>query len=290
MDVSIRLADEADLVAADRMFCAAYERTASVLAHLRLHRQIEPAMFWVAEDDGRIVGTAGGIDYGAIAYVGMMAVDPAWQRRGIARRLLAEVLRAIDARGCQTVLLDATEKGAPLYATFGFVDDGTARVFEYEAQGAEARGRHSAAAEIEKNDVRHGVPDLREMVGFDQRAFGACREKLLAALVEQHRPRCLTAHSSDGELAGYLFARDPILGPWAARDTQIAEALLSEALALEFASRPQVMVPPSNNAAAELLLRHGFAERRSLRHMRRGVATRAGRPGWMYGQSSFAHG
>jgi predicted N-acetyltransferase YhbS len=139
MDVSIRLAEESDLVAADRMFCAAFERPGSVLAHLRLHLAVEPAMFWVADERGRIVGTAGAVDYGAIAYVGLMAVEPARQRRGIARRLLAEVLRAIDARGCAVARLDATDQGAPLYEEFGFVDDGTARVFECEAGGVGER-------------------------------------------------------------------------------------------------------------------------------------------------------
>jgi hypothetical protein len=69
-----------------------------------------------------------------------------------------------------------------------------------------------------------------------------------------------------------------------------ARALLGAALKLDFAKVPQVMVPRLNDAAADLLARHGFGERRSLRHMRRGVATPAGRPGWLFGQSSFAHG
>jgi Acetyltransferase (GNAT) domain len=213
-----------------------------------------------------------------------MAVDPARQRRGIAGKLLAEVLAAVDARGCQVARLDATDAGAPLYEKFGFVDDGIARVFE--------RDERTARPARDVSNVR-ASPDLREIVAFDERAFGASREKLLARLWSEYRERCVIARDSAGELVGYLFARDPVLGPWVAKGAEAAEAaeaLLGAALQLDFTNKPQVMVPRSHDPAAELLAGRGFREQRTLRHMRRGDAGIVGRPEWLFGQSSFAHG
>lgn len=282
MDVLIRTAEESDLAEADRVFCAAFERPGGFLPHLRLHRTIEPEMFWVATDEGRVVATAGAVVYGQIAYVGLMAVNPSRQRRGIARELLATVLAAIEARGCRIARLDATDKGAPLYAAFGFVDDGTALAFERDASAPAA----AVAPEIEVAPAA----ELDEIVALDAAAFGDSREKLLAALWSEYRTRCLTARAPGGELAGYLFARDPVLGPWVAKQPAAADALVARALSLSFAKKPQVMVPRSNVAAAELLGDRGFVERRTLRHMRRGPTMAAEKPNWLYGQSSFAHG
>src|SRR5690606_9441777 len=128
-----------------------------------------------------------------------------------------------------------------------------------------------------------------EIVAFDADRFGANRRKLLAALWRDHAPRTLVARHG-GKLCGYLFARDPVLGPWVADDASIAERLLQSGLGFPFANAPQVMVPRSNLACIRLLAQRGFVERRTLRHMRRGGAGPAGRAAGLFGQSSFAHG
>jgi predicted N-acetyltransferase YhbS len=280
--LTIRVLAEADLAEADRVLMAAFERPLSFRPHIELHRSFAADLLWVAVDDGRIVGTACAVDYSPIAYIGLMAVDPALQRRGIARHLLAHALDAIEARGCSIALLDATDKGAPLYAQFGFVEDGRARVF----------GRADTASLEAAPPALAVEPAVRldEIVDLDARAFGASREKLLAALWKEHRARCLVARGSDGKLSGYLVARDPVLGPWVAANPEAAEALLAAALRWPFAHAPHIMVPRLSAAAAELARRYGFVERRTLRHMRRGGRCSPGKPEMLYGQSSFAHG
>jgi GNAT superfamily N-acetyltransferase len=47
-------------------------------------------------------------------------VDPAWARRGLARRLFAECLAAARGAGFRTLELAATLPGVPLYTALGF--------------------------------------------------------------------------------------------------------------------------------------------------------------------------
>jgi uncharacterized repeat protein (TIGR01451 family) len=52
----------------------------------------------------------------------MVLVDVDHRRRGIGRALLTHALDYLDRRGIQTVALDSTPEGQPLYASLGFVD------------------------------------------------------------------------------------------------------------------------------------------------------------------------
>ncbi len=282
MSIVVRPARESDLAAADRVLRAAFDRPASFLPHMRLHCTIQPDLFFVAEEAGELVGTVAAVDYGPVAYIGLMAVDPALQRRGIARRLVEHLLAQLDARKCERMLLDATESGAPLYASFGFVDDARARVFELRSMTANENCP-------EQVDVS-GQAGLDELAAFDAASFGASREKLLAALLELYRDRLLVARDGAGQIQGYLFARDPTLGPWVAESRAAAAALLNAALRFPYSHTPHVMVPRSNEMAAELLVGQGFVEQRCLRHMRRGGQGPVGRAECLFGQSSFAHG
>jgi predicted N-acetyltransferase YhbS len=280
--IVVRVAQEADLPQADRLLRAAFERPLSFQPHLRLHRSFAGELLWVGVDEESVVGTACAVDYGQIAYIGLMAVDPARQRLGIARQLLTHVLDALAARGCKIALLDATDKGAPLYESFGFVDDGRAQLLER----ASATSVEAAPSALPIEPAR----DLDEIVDLDAGVFGASREKLLAALWKECRDRCLVARATNGEIVGYLCARDPVLGPWVATNPEAGEALLAAALRLRFRNSPHVMIPRSNDAAVALVGRDGFIERRTLRHMRRGGQTSPGKREMLYGQSSFAHG
>jgi ribosomal protein S18 acetylase RimI-like enzyme len=284
MNVTIKCLMPGNFAAAGEVIQAAFERPVSFQAMLRLHRAIEPEGLWGAWRQGRLVGTASVVDYGPLAYIGLMAVDPGLQRLGLGRQLLEHALAWLDARGCPTALLDATDKGAPLYAHYGFADVATASEWVHSGEPPLPAGGTSSAARLEP-----GVAP-EELAAFDAPLFGACRLKLLRAQLAEHAARCLVARDSNGAVAGYLIARDPVLGPWAAGTPQVAAALLNAALNLRFAQPPMVLVPRSNQHAAALLERSGFTLRRRLRHMRRGGNGLVGKPDALYGQSSFGHG
>ncbi len=175
MSAAIRPLADDDIAAAAAVIGAAFERPVDFQPMLRLHRLIEPEGFWVADDAGQIVGTVGAVDYGRLAYIALMTVEPGRQSQGLGRRLMEHALAWLGQRGCHVVLLDATEKGARLYQTMGFVDDAFAYEFvrEQVASPPTANGHRIERAML---------GDLPTIVAFDAPRFGAGRQKLFAAL------------------------------------------------------------------------------------------------------------
>ena len=79
----------------------------------------------VLEEDGRIVGY---IDWWILydkAQLANIAVDPDFRGRGYARAMLEECIRDANAKGCETLSLEARVSNAPalaLYRSYGFID------------------------------------------------------------------------------------------------------------------------------------------------------------------------
>jgi ribosomal protein S18 acetylase RimI-like enzyme len=224
----------------------------------------------------------GAVDYGPLAYIGMMSVHPQFQRRGIGQLLLDHVLAWLDGRGCPMVLLDASEAGAPLYQRRGFQEDARALMFLQDdcALPPQKAGR--------VRPLRQS--DIPALVEFDAPLFGASRAAVFESYLTEAPERAFVAHDEAGQLTGYLIAQRRLLGPWAAATPEDAEALLAAALALPFDDAPAVIVPSTNKAATPLLMSYGFSPQRSLSHMRRGGAGAPGRRSLLYGQASFAIG
>ena len=83
--------------------------------------------WWVAHDQGRVIGYAGGVLAGADFEVEEVVVDAARRREGIARRLVARVAYDAQMLGAHTASLEVDEKNEPartLYAALGFVEEG----------------------------------------------------------------------------------------------------------------------------------------------------------------------
>ena len=57
---------------------------------------------------------------GRTAYVQWVATEPAWRRRGLARRVMVALIEWARAEGAGMVDLHASSEGAPLYAELGF--------------------------------------------------------------------------------------------------------------------------------------------------------------------------
>lgn len=281
MALTIRGLREADLDAADAIAVAAYRSPASRHAELLRYLRLQPDGWLLAELDALPVGVVGAIDYGPFASIGMMAVHPDLQRRGIARALLEGMLAWLDARGCPLSILDASDAGAPLYPRYGFEERGWTRQFQY---GGAVRGASADAVTVPRED------ELPALAAFDAPIFGASRAAVLTSYYRDHPHRVLAARDRHGTILGYIIARPAHIGPWAATSTPVAEMLLSAALALPYESPPVVNAPPGNPATEALLQRAGFTVQRSLLHMHRGAAALPGRRDLLYAEASFALG
>ena len=97
-------------------------------------------VYLVARVGSEVVGYAGmfrAVDDGHITTI---AVDPPWQRRGIATRMLLALARAAVDRGCRNLTLEVrmSNSGAQaLYQRFGFVPAGVRKGY-YPETGEDA--------------------------------------------------------------------------------------------------------------------------------------------------------
>lgn len=87
------------------------------------------ARWFVAEEDGRLVGTAlaslssgrSNILKDLSAMLAGIYVEPEYRGRGIARRLTEQAIEWCKECGCVRVRLNASRMGRPLYESLGFV-------------------------------------------------------------------------------------------------------------------------------------------------------------------------
>jgi predicted N-acetyltransferase YhbS len=282
MDVLVRALRLADVEAADRICQAAYRRSESREVELRRYLALPSSCWLLALDRGEPTGMVGAVSYGPFAYLGSMGVHPQAQRRGVGRTLMARILEWADGLGIPSVLLDATEEGAPLYASCGFVEMDRALLFRSE--GAPLGSTRSG------NIRPLEMADLEAVAAFDARYFGARREAVLHRLLSEFPDRVFACYDDAGQLTGYVVAQARRLGPWVARGAEEGEALLQAALPLSFASPPTAIVPEANAVGSALLARYGFRIVRACRHMWRGQLPAGRRRDRIYAQESFALG
>lgn len=285
MSLAIQPLTDDLLDAADRVLMAAF-RSPSRREELAFYRSLRPNGWLVATLDGVAAGLGGVTNYGPFAWLGLMAVDPAMQRRGIGQALVEALIVRARELGSPAVLLDASDAGAPVYARLGFVVDDRVRVYTRETQPVPMEGNPVVGRRV----TPLTRDDLPALVEFDARSFGGSREALLAASFHLYADRIFATHDESGALTGYVVAQEQRLGPWVAAGPEAAEALLAHALTLQYVAPPSILVPTLNLDATELLERSGFSYARELRHMRYGGEPALQRRERLYGQASFAIG
>ena len=283
MTFSLHSLLEADLDAVDEVVKAAYNIPRSRKDTLRQYLKLQPDGALVVKDNDVIVGFGAALDYGSFAYIGLMSVHPSMQKRGVGRLLMDTLLAWIAERGCQTVLLDASQAGAPLYLQYGFVEDDRT-VHMRRVQNTAVPMTYFEEFSLLK------AKDFVKLVAFDTTYFGASREALLATYYINDPQRVFITRGSRGNITGYLIAQAHTIGPWVARSSEDAEQLLQCALALPYSAEPVVFVSAHNADALTLLARYGFTQARSLSHMRKGLPVQRGRETTLYGQASLGFG
>ncbi|HJT41728.1 MAG TPA: GNAT family N-acetyltransferase [Sphingobium sp.] len=174
-----------------------------------------------ADGQPEIIGTAMAWLYGDdAATLGMVIVSPKAQGLGIGRRLMDAVLNDL---GDRTVLLNATDEGAPLYRKLGF--EPTGPVIQHQG----AAFAVPIAELIPDERVRPlGAKDLVTLHDLARRATGMDRDKLLDTLVPGAQGVVLTRSNEPVGFALFRrFGRGYVVGPTIAPDTGGAKALIS---------------------------------------------------------------
>ncbi len=97
-----------------------------------LREELGKGIFLVAERDGKAAGYVGCQTVLDEGYITNVAVSPDFRRRGIARALIAELMKKTQEKGLAFVTLEVRESNAAaraLYAGAGFVPVGTRKNF-----------------------------------------------------------------------------------------------------------------------------------------------------------------
>jgi ribosomal protein S18 acetylase RimI-like enzyme len=201
-----------------------------------------------------LVATAAALPYdNDFGWISMVIVDPAWRRRGLARRLMGECADALR-RERRTALLDATPAGALVYRGLGFAELATMERWEGEGGAGEARG----------GAVRLGPNDLDRLIAADEAAFGSPRRFLLEDFLR--REGTLAWGYDDSYLVLRRGHRAMQVGPLVATSDEAARVLLATAIA---AARGKVFLDlftPWRDLAA-LLETCGFVRQRPFVRM-----------------------
>lgn len=233
----------------------------------------------VAEDDGRILGTGVATAYGPVGWVGTIFVDPEHRGQGLGRALTQAVVERLEARGCRTLLLIASDYGRPLYEREGFSVQTVHRRFA--APGSPPRP--------DDEQVRPFRPEmLSGILSLDADANGVDREPVIRALATVDSTR--VAVGPDGSVRGFLLR-----GPWGggalvAPDPDDAVRLLDwRRRRAGPDGKVATGLPALNLAGRERLVAEGWSEEPGGTRMIRGEAL-AWRPEAVWGQLNGALG
>ena len=267
MQIEVRLLRETDVPAAVQL---------KELAHwnqtendwLRVLR-LEPSGCFCATIDGEVVGTTTTTTYGQqLAWIGMVLVAPERRKLGIATKLMQAAIGYLSKAGIETIKLDATPAGHPLYEKLGFKEESLIERWQGIA------GTPAAAGPTWDTTAR------REALVLDHRAFGADRSQLIDMLIEDGCVTPVIAKAVDGQLSGYALARHGsnavYLGPVIATGVDAATTLLDGLLG-EVAGKPVYIDLNTNFARGRnMLTDRGFVKQRDLIRMFYGKESEAG--------------
>jgi GNAT superfamily N-acetyltransferase len=237
--------------------------------HLLL--ELAPESCRTIEIDGKLAATTTLLCYGRrLGWLGMVLTGQEYRRRGLARRLLTKTLEQADHMGVQTVKLDATEQGRPLYEQFGFR-------YEQEIE------RWIRAGDDAQLLPSHPHPE-KAWHDSDSLVFGTDRTQLLEKLAQRSSPISRSR--------SYLFARKgrvtAYLGPCVSEDSTTARFLVQQATQDTHCGWSWDLLPQNLDAVAaagDL----GFRRQRRLVRMARGKDLR-GKDDTIYAIAGFELG
>ena len=224
--------------------------------------------WFVAELDRVPVGTVATFEFGDVAWIAMMLVDPQYRGRGIGRALMNQALEHLDGRGIGTIRLDATPLGRPLYETLGFKPQFELARYAGIVSDA-AIGDHAIPCPIEM-----ALPhDLEAICRFDQAVTRTDRQSLLARLWEE-QPGEFRVARGNGALAGFMASRPGAnarqIGPCLA-EAAAGPSLFQDALDRHAGEPVFIDIPLAHAAATEIAVSRGLSPQRTLTRMCRGA-------------------
>ena len=239
----------------------------------RMLLDLAPEGCLAMEVDGELAATTTLLCYGRrLAWIGMVLTKLQYRGRGLARHLLTQALVQADQMGIETVKLDATDQGTPLYEKLGFRSE---QVVE----------RWSRPGSVDAPGLLSYAHSPEEWRGVDLQAFGADRSQLLERLAHRNPPF--------SGVRSYLFTRPgrqtAYLGPCVSDTPEGARTLIERALQTAGSSGWSWDLLPQNTSAVAIARDLFFVPTRRLLRMVRGKDLR-GKEDAIYAIAGFELG
>jgi len=229
---------------------------------------------------GRIVATGVATANLPVGWLGAIAVEAEFRGRGYGRSMTEALVWRMTAIGCQTLSLEATDAGRPMYERMGF------RLVTHYHQ-LEAGHIDEAPAPPAGTRVRPLEPaDLPGVFALDRTATAEDRSAALAALAETGG----WLLERDASTTGFLLPAERSYGAIVAPRFEDGLFLLElhRSLAPVGAS-VRAGIPDEHPAAARELIARGWRETWQAPRMLLGPAV-PWRPEWIWGQINSAMG
>jgi GNAT superfamily N-acetyltransferase len=219
---------------------------------------------FTARAGNRVVATAATLPYGKFGWISMVLVAGDHRRQGLGTQLLERCVAALDEKSMVPVL-DATPAGRPLYRAMGFQE--TWSYHRLARSGITPR----RAAEPPAGIVVRAITDADwgALCAYDAAAFGAERGALLQHL-RGRLPAAEWIAERNGRIGGFMLGRNgrsaSQIGPLAAEDDDVAQALLARALpAID--GTIYIDVADAKSGVRDWLTDCGFSPQRPLTRM-----------------------
>ena len=218
--------------------------------------QLAPQSCLAIEIDGELAATTTLVCFGErLAWVGMVLTKVTYRGKGFAKRLLTHVLDYADQAKIETVKLDATDQGQPLYEKMGF-----------QIEQPVERWVRQASVTAKKTAIPSSELSGQDWHLTDQDAVGVNRSQLLDRLARFSAPLL----GPKSFLLTRPGRRATYLGPCVSTDEAAARHLVEFAVEAQPSRDWYWDLLPSNTAAVSIARGLGFTPVRHLLRMARG--------------------
>ena len=159
----------------------------------------------VAEKDKKVAGTATALVHsGKIAWIGMVIVDKAFRGQGVGKMLMTQIIEKL--KHIESIKLDATPAGQPLYKSLGFIDEH--KIFRMTNQSMSPFAySHSEdiPVRIDGNVTeQNSIKTVQEIFEYDEKIFGVSRRYLLGKLIMDYPEKAFVVRNRS-VLSGYIL-------------------------------------------------------------------------------------
>ena len=216
-----------------------------------------------ADYEDRIIGTATVLNHnGKVAWIGMVIVDKAFRGQGIGKLLMTTIIEKL--RNFESLKLDATPAGLPLYRKLGFAEEYMIdRMLNLSVSGAEVSNRDKMPEIIRKSDF----PGI---VKADESVFGTSRYYLLDKIITDYPEKALKL-GNNKILDGYILGRNGLkynyMGPVVATSEDSARILIAASLG-KLKDQPVILdIPQDKKDLINWLESLGFQKQRHFTRM-----------------------